>query len=98
MNILLLHADQHRADCLGVAGHPLLQTPHLDRLAVEGVRFTNAFTPCPVCVPARNSLLYGRWPTAHQVIANPDTEAPRPASNGLPTWSEALRDAGYFLG
>lgn len=98
LNILLFHVDQHRADCLGVAGHPLLRTPHLDRFAAAGVRFTHAFTPCPVCVPARNSLLYGRWPTGHHVIANPNTEAPRPAPADLPTWSEALRNAGYFLG
>jgi hypothetical protein len=48
-NILLIHSDQHRADCLGVAGHPLIETPNLDGLAREGVRFTHAFT-LPTCV------------------------------------------------
>ena len=97
-NILLVHSDQHRFDCLGVNGHPLLRTPHLDRLAGEGMNFTHAFTPVPLCVPARNSLLHGQWPTGHLAIANWDTEAPRPAPEGLPTWSQALCDAGYRLG
>jgi arylsulfatase A-like enzyme len=97
-NLLLIHSDQHRADCLGAAGHPLLRTPHLDCLAREGVRFTHAFTPSPVCTPARNSLFYGCWPSSHLAVANADTEAPRPAREGLRTWSESLRDAGYRLG
>ncbi|MHB1357794.1 MAG: sulfatase-like hydrolase/transferase, partial [Anaerolineae bacterium] len=42
-NILLIHSDQHRYDCLGVNGHPNVQTPHLDRLAREGVNFTSAY-------------------------------------------------------
>ncbi len=96
-NILLIHADQHRFDCLGVNGHPLLQTPHLDRLAAEGVNFTHAFCPSPVCVPSRNSLLYGQWATEHMAIANWPTEAPQPARD-LPSFSQALRDEGYYLG
>ena len=56
-NFLLIHSDQHRFDCLGVNGHPLLKTPVLDRLAAEGMNFTHAFTPIPLCVP-----LIARWP------------------------------------
>ncbi|HEY65623.1 MAG TPA: sulfatase-like hydrolase/transferase [Caldilineae bacterium] len=97
-NILLIHSDQHRYDCLGVTGHPILKTPHLDRLAAEGMIFTHAFCPIPLCIPVRNSLLHGRWATQHLSIANWDTEAPRPPREGLPTFSQALRDAGYFLG
>ena len=96
-NILLIHSDQHRFDCVGANGHPLLKTPHLDRLAAGGVNFTHAFCPIPLCVPARNSLLNGQWPARHLCIANYDTEAPRPARD-LPTFSRALRDAGYFTG
>lgn len=95
--ILLIQADQHRADCLGAAGHPLLQTPHLDRLAREGVRFDHAFTPIPVCVPARVSLAHGQWPTSHLAIANWGTEAPRPAREGLPDYMTQLHEAGYRL-
>jgi arylsulfatase A-like enzyme len=97
-HILLIQSDQHRYDCLGMNGHPLLRTPHLDRLAHEGVSFAHAFTPIPVCVPARNSLMYGNWPTDHLSIANWDTEAPRPARDGLSTFTRVLRDAGYLLG
>ncbi len=97
-NILLIYTDQHRFDCLGVNGHPLLQTPHLDRLAAEGVNMTHAFCPIPVCIPARNSLFHGQWSTSHLAIANWDTEAPRPAREGLPSWSQSLRQADYWLG
>lgn len=96
-NILLVHSDQHRYDCVGANGHPLVQTPNLDRLAAEGVSFRHAFTPSPVCTPARNSLLYGAWPTRHLAIANRGTEAGRPAVEGLPTFSQALAGAGYHL-
>ena len=98
LNFLLIHSDQHRFDCLGVNGHAFLQTPHLDKLAAEGVNFTRAFCPVPVCTPARNSLLFGQWPTQHLAIANGDTEAPRPAREGLTSWSELLAGAGYQMG
>ena len=96
-NILLIQADQHRYDCLGVSGHPLLQTPHLDRLAAGGTLFTNAYTPIAVCVPARNSLIYGTWPHDHLSIANWGTEAPRPAREGLVPYTRLLNEAGYYL-
>jgi len=63
-NVLIICSDEHRADALGVAGHPLVQTPNLDRLAARGVRFTNAYTPSPICVPARAAMATGRY--AHQ--------------------------------
>lgn len=97
-NILLIHADQHRFDCVGANGHPFIRTPALDRLAAEGMRFTHAFCPIPLCVPSRNSLMFGQWPSQHLAIANWGTEAPRPAREGLPAFSQSLRAAGYFLG
>lgn len=97
-NILLIFADQHRFDCIGCNGHPVVKTPNLDRLAVEGLNFSHAFCPIPLCVPSRNSLMHGQWPTEHLAIANWDTEAPRPAREGLPGFSQALREAGYWLG
>lgn len=97
LNILFIHSDQHRFDCLGANGHSLVQTPHLDRLASEGTNFTHAFCPIPVCTPARNSLLFGLWPTQHLAITNPGTEAPRPAREGLTSFSELLAKAGYQL-
>lgn len=58
-NIILLMADQLRGDCLGVAGHPDVKTPYLDALAAEGVRFENAYSACPSCIPARAALYTG---------------------------------------
>jgi len=60
MNLLLITSDQHRADALSCAGHPLVHTPHLDGLAAEGTRFTQALSTCPICIPARTSLITGR--------------------------------------
>lgn len=58
-NIVLITSDHHRADSLGCMGHPCVRTPHLDMLAQEGILFTNAHTDCPVCIPARTTLLTG---------------------------------------
>ena len=97
-NILLVLTDQHRYDCVGAAGHPLIKTPSLDRLAQEGVRYSHAYTPIPVCTPARASLLTGTWPTRHGFIANADTEIHPPASLTLPTIYQTLHQAGYYIG
>ena len=64
-NILFLIADQHRGDFMHCAGHPLAQTPSLDRLAAQGVRFERAYTSWPICVPARMSIITGRYPHSH---------------------------------
>lgn len=61
-NILFIFCDQFRWDCLGVMGHPTVETPNLDALANEGVLFTNAYSPAPSCVPARASLFTGKAP------------------------------------
>lgn len=58
-NIILLMADQMRGDCMGVAGHPDVQTPFLDSLAADGVMYPNAYSACPTCVPARATLYTG---------------------------------------
>ena len=59
-NIVLIVGDDWAHMDLGSAGHPLLKTPNLDRLASEGVRFTRAFTPNPICTPSRAALLTGQ--------------------------------------
>ncbi len=97
-NILLIHSDQHRFDCLGVNNHPLVQTPNLDRLAADGVNFTHAFTPNPLCTPARNSLLFGQWSFQHGVLANPDTEFCRGPRPDAVSFSALLARAGWNLG
>ena len=97
-NILFVQADQHRFDSLGINGHPLIRTPHIDGLAHAGMNFTRAFCPSPVCTPTRTSLLTGLWPTQHGCIANAGTEAFRGPLPGLPTFSETLKEKGYYLG
>ena len=64
-NILFIMADQLRADYLSCAGHPNLETPHLDALAARGVQFTRAYTQSPICGPSRMSFYTGRYMFTH---------------------------------
>jgi arylsulfatase A-like enzyme len=94
-NILFIYSDQHRYDCLSGHGHPLVQTPNLDRLLHEGCDFSHAFTPSPICVPARCSLLSGQYPVQHGVIHNFDGEAWKPLDTQQPTHPRVVSQAGY---
>ncbi len=67
---MVILSDNHRFDALGAAGHPFVRTPHLDRLAREGVQFTNAFCTTPLCSPARASFLTGQYAWRHGVRNN----------------------------
>ena len=69
-NVILIMCDQLRYDCLGYAGHPLVQTPNLDRLAEQGVVFETAYCASPVCSPARASWLTGTYPHVHNQLGN----------------------------
>lgn len=69
-NLLLILTDQHRLSAMGSYGQTPCRTPHLDRLACESVRFQNAYTVCPVCSPARASVLTGVFPHAHGMVSN----------------------------
>lgn len=89
-NILLITLDQFRADCLGAAGHPVVRTPALDRLAAQGVRFTHHFANCAPCGPSRASLLTGLWQMNHRVTGNG-----APLADRLPMLPRLLRDHGY---
>ena len=60
-NILMIICDQMVAELSGAYGHPVVETPHLDHLVEEGVRFDNAYTSCPICVPARSSIMTGSY-------------------------------------
>src|SRR5256885_4142123 len=60
-NLVFIISDEHQAGALSCAGHPIVRTPNIDRLAARGTRFTAAYTPCPICVPARASLATGRY-------------------------------------
>jgi len=89
-NLLLIVADQLRGDCIGVERqHPVL-TPNIDGLAANGVRFTRAYSTCPICIPARRSLLSGQFPATHGLVGY--QAAPWNVEHTLPS---VLRDAGY---
>jgi choline-sulfatase len=60
-NLLVIMSDEHNPKMLGCAGHPMVRTPNLDRLAARGTRFSAAYTTCPICVPARASFATGRY-------------------------------------
>ena len=89
-NVLVILADDHRFDALGFLGHPFLKTPHLDRLAAEGVHCANAIVTTSLCSPSRASILTGLYAHNHGVTDN--YNAPR---DGLVWFPKHLRDAGY---
>jgi len=89
-NLLFLFSDQHSQRVAGAYGDPIVQTPNIDRLANEGVRFDNAYCPSPICTPSRMSMLTGRWPYRQECWTNDDV-----LRSDLLTWPHALGAAGY---
>jgi len=92
-NILIIYPDQMRADAMGCAGNPCIKTPNMDRLALEGVRFDNAFVSFPLCSPFRASLFTGKYAHSNGQFANH-----YPIPLGQTFLAEVLRDAGYQTG
>lgn len=88
-NMLFIISDQHTRDVAGCYGHPLIQTPNIDRLAEQGTRFTRAYTNCPICVPARASLATGRY--VHDIGA---WDNAHPYDGTPPSWHHRLRSQG----
>ncbi|MFP4029560.1 MAG: sulfatase-like hydrolase/transferase [Candidatus Brocadiia bacterium] len=70
-NILLITTDQHRLSGVGAYGPTPCQTPNIDALASKGVLFENTYTTCPVCTPARASIMTGLYPHSHGMTGNP---------------------------
>ncbi|NVK41092.1 MAG: sulfatase-like hydrolase/transferase [Oceanospirillaceae bacterium] len=89
-NFVLIVSDQQRADWLGCYGHPVLNTPHIDRLASEGIRFEEFHTASPVCMPNRASILTGRYPSVHGLRYNGCALTSR-----ANTFVEVLKASGY---
>ena len=89
-NFLVIMSDQHAPDTIGGLGHPTVQTPSLDRLIAEGVTFTNAYCPYPMCTPSRAGFMTGLRTPQHGVW-----ELGTPLRSDLPTWAHVLRTAGY---
>ena len=66
-NIIFLLTDDQRADALGVAGNELIQTPNIDKLANDGVRFSNAFVTTSICCVSRASIFSGQYMRRHGI-------------------------------
>ncbi len=88
-NVLLIITDEQRADALSIEGHPFVQSPYLDNIMAEGVSFRRAYSACPVCVPARRTMMTGTKPSTHGVFMNYHTRL------DLPTMPEAFSRARY---
>ena len=91
-NLLVIMSDEHNPKVMGHAGHPVIATPSLDALAAQGTRFDAAYTPSPICVPARGAFATGQpvhrskcWDNA---IAYDGT---------MPSWHRVLRDRGHHV-
>jgi len=93
VNILVLYADDWRHDTLGVAGNPVVKTPELDRLAGEGIRFTENYVTTSICGVSRACLYTGQWMSRHGCRGFSPFKTP---------WSETypglLRKHGYHVG
>jgi N-acetylglucosamine-6-sulfatase len=97
-NIVFILMDDVRWDDVGYAGHPFVATPHIDRIAAEGVRFANAFASTPLCSPVRASILTGQYAHTHGIVDNVDRSA---LTHKLNTFPRMLHEAGYetaFIG
>ena len=89
-NVLFITSDEHNAKLLGSAGHPIIKTPNLDRLAAEGARFTRAYCAQPICAPTRQTMITGLWSFEHGQYGNGyvfDTQNT--------TWAHHFKAHGY---
>ena len=89
-NVLFIFSDEHDPRYMGSSGHPFVMTPNLDKLAARGTRFTNAWTPCPVCVPARASLATGRY--VHDIGYWDNAIA---YEGRVPGWGHRMQQSGH---
>lgn len=92
-NVLVVVADQWRAQAFGFAGDPNVKTPHFDTLASSGIRFANAVSGLPVCSPMRATMLTGQRPLTHGVFINDVPLNPEAVSIG-----KTFKGAGYDTG
>jgi arylsulfatase A-like enzyme len=94
-NIVFVMPDQLRADFLSCYGAEFIHTPNIDSLAESGVTYDRAYSPHPVCVPARISLMTGMDAIKNGVLDNGQTLRPDHQACGIDTWPELLSEAGY---
>ncbi|MBI4204396.1 MAG: sulfatase-like hydrolase/transferase [Betaproteobacteria bacterium] len=89
-NLLFIMSDEHSKRVLGSYGHPMIKTPHLDRLAARGTRFASAYTNCPICVPARASFATGQY--VHKIRYWDNAIA---YDGCVPSWGHRLMAQGH---
>src|ERR1700722_8285274 len=89
-NLLVIMSDEHSRRVLGSYGHAMIKTPHLDRLAAQGVRFTDAYCNSPICVPSRASFPPGRH--VHRIRF---WDNAIPYDGSIPSWGHRLQEAGH---
>ncbi|GAA3640017.1 sulfatase [Microbacterium awajiense] len=95
-NVLLIVSDQHRYDCVGASEDYPVSTPHIDALARSGVWFDSAFTPIPLCTPARHALITGQRPETTGGLWNYDLGSRIPALEPTAySWARELQRGGY---
>ncbi|MEE9378610.1 MAG: sulfatase-like hydrolase/transferase [Candidatus Lokiarchaeia archaeon] len=90
LNVLFIITDAMRADHMSCAGNQTVKTPNLDRLAMEGIRFTNHFCTNPICMPNRATLITGVYPNVHGVRSNGIN-----LRQDIPTIIQTLRKRGW---
>src|SRR5881275_255943 len=98
-NFVVILADDLGYGDIGCYGHPTIKTPHLDRMATEGQRYTNAYVAGEVCTPSRAALLTGRLPIRSGMCSYARRVLFPDSAGGLPqseiTIAKALKDLGY---
>ncbi len=99
-NILIIMTDQQRADTIGALGNSLIKTPAIDSIAKSGTSFTRAYTPAPICSPARVSMMTGIPPHIHRFTDHDwwhwePTEGPRTGAPHDSAFLENAKEAGY---
>ncbi|WJH34345.1 sulfatase-like hydrolase/transferase [Paenibacillus sp. CC-CFT747] len=95
-NLLIIVADQLRHDCVGWSGGRSVRSPHLDQLASEGMAFRQAYSPIPVCGPARQAFVCGQRPETYGGLWNPSLGLPVKALEPDSfSWARSLEMEGY---
>ena len=89
-NVVIFMSDQHNRSVMGCADDGVVRTPNLDALAENGVRFTDAYCPSPLCVPSRMSFMTSRYPSDQRVTSNQCI-----LDSNIPTFAHAMTNAGY---
>lgn len=91
-NLVFIMSDEHSKRVLGCYGHPMVRTPNLDRLAACGTRFSDAYTNCPICVPARASFATGQY--VHKIRYWDNALA---YDGRVPSWGHRLMEQGHHV-